>query len=576
MKWVWGILGTALIGVGSWLMLETVTALEWISPLVCRALLRDSYVTPLRQSQLVVMIRVAGFLFIMLGCFSLGLLFRKVRTKARDVLIIVTGTSGEPCSSEGRPFRISRLFLFSTSLSIFLVLSYFLSTHLFPSWLLYTLYREDLFFESLTVILVSFASLYLFLAASCLKSWIGTREGRSTQVKWVVWAFRLLGAAFLFIALEEISWGQRVFGWATPSLFTESGTQWETNIHNRLQLSHLRLLYLPFTGLFVPAAISIWVRYRKTRWKEYFLLLPHPNLLVAAVLISLWAFLMLVGADAFVLWGECMEELVAVFALSYSIGVFEGEPLRGVSVWRSPRRRWGWVLVCCCLAAITISGFIHKYPSIYTCYNGLPEFHSEVQPSPGKIFDLNMGTRQARSFLVPIGWSLNESDGKTTWVWATGRKVSVFAPLKAGSAYRMEVTVEPFVVPERIQTMSLRFNDRHVRDFQLSAGTHTYSMRLPGEMVADPGKVDFSFNYWVAPLSLGLSCDWRALAVRFFRIRFIPEGTQGRKMQSPAHARMALNLPTRSVVAYPVEAVRRSREPSGLTGCQEELHSLCL
>jgi hypothetical protein len=45
--------------------------------------------------------------------------------------------------------------------------------------------------------------------------------------------FHLGLAVVLFIAFaEEISWGQRVFGWATPDDFVVENVQGETNLHN--------------------------------------------------------------------------------------------------------------------------------------------------------------------------------------------------------------------------------------------------------------------------------------------------------------------------------------------------------
>lgn len=42
----------------------------------------------------------------------------------------------------------------------------------------------------------------------------------------------LYAAAFLFAAGEEISWGQRIFGWETTGYFAEHNVQNETTLHN--------------------------------------------------------------------------------------------------------------------------------------------------------------------------------------------------------------------------------------------------------------------------------------------------------------------------------------------------------
>ena len=42
----------------------------------------------------------------------------------------------------------------------------------------------------------------------------------------------LLAVAFLSGALEEVSWGQRLFGWSTPGALAGINKQSETNVHN--------------------------------------------------------------------------------------------------------------------------------------------------------------------------------------------------------------------------------------------------------------------------------------------------------------------------------------------------------
>jgi hypothetical protein len=52
-----------------------------------------------------------------------------------------------------------------------------------------------------------------------------------------------LSFAFLFFAFEEISWGQRVFGFEGPLLFQEKNYQKETNLHNFFN-PYLTLIYV--------------------------------------------------------------------------------------------------------------------------------------------------------------------------------------------------------------------------------------------------------------------------------------------------------------------------------------------
>ena len=46
------------------------------------------------------------------------------------------------------------------------------------------------------------------------------------------WFFVVLGLACLYVFMEEISWGQRVFGFDTPELLKQHNLQREANIHN--------------------------------------------------------------------------------------------------------------------------------------------------------------------------------------------------------------------------------------------------------------------------------------------------------------------------------------------------------
>jgi len=46
------------------------------------------------------------------------------------------------------------------------------------------------------------------------------------------WFFALLGILFIFAGGEEISWGQRIFGFETPDALREMNTQSELSVHN--------------------------------------------------------------------------------------------------------------------------------------------------------------------------------------------------------------------------------------------------------------------------------------------------------------------------------------------------------
>src|SRR5919112_4426271 len=60
---------------------------------------------------------------------------------------------------------------------------------------------------------------------------VAVRLSRTGRVPWAI-LFALVCAAAIVIAGEEISWGQRIFGWVTPQDLAEINKQGETNLHN--------------------------------------------------------------------------------------------------------------------------------------------------------------------------------------------------------------------------------------------------------------------------------------------------------------------------------------------------------
>lgn len=84
--------------------------------------------------------------------------------------------------------------------------------------------REDGLVEWLTVFALAAASTRAFRTGGALRRVEG--GGRGARL-WLVF-----GGVLLFGALEEISYGQRVFGWATPDWLKAYNAQDETNLHN--------------------------------------------------------------------------------------------------------------------------------------------------------------------------------------------------------------------------------------------------------------------------------------------------------------------------------------------------------
>ena len=67
---------------------------------------------------------------------------------------------------------------------------------------------------------------YFFLAASLISVLVVVQNTRYR------WFFVFFALAALYVVLEEISWGQRIFGFATPEFLKEHNLQGEANLHN--------------------------------------------------------------------------------------------------------------------------------------------------------------------------------------------------------------------------------------------------------------------------------------------------------------------------------------------------------
>ena len=87
-------------------------------------------------------------------------------------------------------------------------------------WTFIMLTREDHWVENLTAVWFLLAGLLLFVTAWAERSFLR----RCVYI--------LGGMAMVFAAGEEISWGQRIFGFATPDFLMSLNAQQEFNVHN--------------------------------------------------------------------------------------------------------------------------------------------------------------------------------------------------------------------------------------------------------------------------------------------------------------------------------------------------------
>jgi len=108
-----------------------------------------------------------------------------------------------------------------TALSLFLVIAgtYLVMAIWFPVAYIWGTY-EDLFGE--------WGQTYFFATACVLSILVATSKSPCR------WFFVLLALALFYTVMEEISWGQRIFGIESPDFFKRYNLQRETNLHNML------------------------------------------------------------------------------------------------------------------------------------------------------------------------------------------------------------------------------------------------------------------------------------------------------------------------------------------------------
>jgi hypothetical protein len=193
--------------------------------------------------------------------------------------------------------------------------------------------REDGFVEWLTFAELLVMSVFSFMMSKAFSH--SNRESAAERV-WFV-----LGFLILFGALEEISWGQRIFKIESPAWFLIHNKQGEINVHN-LVLYGVKINKLVFGKvlgilvgvymLIVPLAYRVLERFRNLldRWA-----IPVPQnyqILLVVIVTTLVQLHLKLETKA----GELMELCNCFFFLlilmhPYNQGIF---PHKGVRFWK--------------------------------------------------------------------------------------------------------------------------------------------------------------------------------------------------------------------------------------------------
>jgi hypothetical protein len=178
------------------------------------------------------------------------------------------------------------------------------------------LYLEDGIFESLTPVLMVISM--VLIGASIPKLRRDSQLVKYRNLLTLIYFFLI--SLFFLNAMEEISWGQRIFGWETPQTF-EGNVQNETNLHN--YFNQYYLLFYRLLVLFpVIIFVSIWLEIKQRYLIFNRLVMPHPSMIGLSLLIAIVS----------LVWyqeQELLEELFAVFFLFYSFRIYNYFRFRG-------------------------------------------------------------------------------------------------------------------------------------------------------------------------------------------------------------------------------------------------------
>jgi hypothetical protein len=128
------------------------------------------------------------------------------------------------------------------------------------TYLVVTNYTSPSYYKTLVIEdgAVEYATAVVYLIAFILGLVLARRLQAKRDFGWAL-LYAILSFGFLFIALEEISWGQRIFHLGTPEFIKERNIQGEIGLHN---LSGVRLLLHPayigigFGGAFGSLVLS--------------------------------------------------------------------------------------------------------------------------------------------------------------------------------------------------------------------------------------------------------------------------------------------------------------------------------
>ena len=167
----------------------------------------------------------------------------------------------------------------------------------------------------------------------CISSLIlAQRQELSVYLKaWLV--LLILGAAYF--ALEEISYGQHMFGWGTAESWKELNDQDETNLHNVHSMFDQVPRALLTLGIFVGGILlPLYWKFRGIERDEsdrYYWQWPTLDCVTIGLLVILIRPVLSIVDTDIINTGETKENLFALFILLYCVSLRSRLRLRGES-----------------------------------------------------------------------------------------------------------------------------------------------------------------------------------------------------------------------------------------------------
>lgn len=174
--------------------------------------------------------------------------------------------------------------------------------------------QEDGFAETMQVI---------FYLLTLILGLIVTRRQWQSEHKVIAFLYTGLCFALFFLIGEELSWGQRLFGWQTAESLVEINKQNETNLHNiygvGATFKWIQLLVGAY-GTLLPLAFLRWKG--PARLQRFIpLLVPHYTLIPCFAMLFVWRIYRNVVPD-FEQFYFVIAEYNEVMELALAMGLF--------------------------------------------------------------------------------------------------------------------------------------------------------------------------------------------------------------------------------------------------------------